>query len=80
MTALNAADRLRHLLIEAARNADVDIYPDTLAAIIDAQMQVFAQVTVQTRNLPEGCDGRMSTQHRLVALTPFQPTKDTPHA
>lgn len=75
---MTAADRLRYLLVEAARNADVDIYPEVVAAVVDAQMQVFEQVTVQSRKRVDDGTGRMGTEHRLVALTPFQPTKETP--
>lgn len=71
------ADRLRNLLTEAARNADVDIYPYVLTAIVDAQMAVFEQVTVQSRKTVDG-GGRLTPQHRLVAMTGFEPAKETP--
>jgi hypothetical protein len=73
------ADRLRHLLAEAASTANVNIYPDVLAAICDAQMRIFEQVTVQSRKTVDDT-GRLTPQHRLVAMTGFEPAKDTPDA
>lgn len=82
---MSAADRLRTLLAAAAENAYIAVgQPDDdqvlLDAIVDAQMAVFADVTVQSRKRVDDDTGRMGTEHRIVALTPFEPAKETPDA
>lgn len=76
---------LRTRLLEAAipvaeAAVRVAVSREILEVIVDAQMAVFADVTIQPRRTARGPGGTWIREHRLVALTPFEPIKDTPDA